>query len=244
MKTYFLKTFMLITVLCQSLVVCSEDTNKIVATLDGVSLDVGRLSGAPTHYRQSALSLESASENDRDIAVIMDWVLERQKEKAINSYGITVTDDEVKCKVDEILKDRDAYVNKTKIVLDRLPKALREARLYPDQTDRIYEENLKGYMTYGLWKSHVAANYTDDEIAKFERHRPFSKKDIETVETPIKKMIVERKLREKLSETDKSISCEKVWQSWCSQQIKSAKVVIYDEELRRKYENALETMVK
>ena len=225
------------------LLASAGNTNRVVATLNGKTLNTGNLPSQADHRHTEIASPKPASFEERNVAALIDWVLEKQKEEAIKAYGITVSDDEVQSKVRDVLKDKGDYVDKTNETLTRLPKALRAARLNPDQSDRIYDQELKGYMPYGLWKQHLAANYTDEDLAKFEEHKPLAEEDLKAVEAPIRKLLLDRKLRDKVAEmTTPSTSRETAWRSWCSQQITSADVVIHDDELKRGYEQAVKML--
>lgn len=222
-----------------ALSVHAEGTNRVVATLNGEMLKSEKL---PSEH-VAATSPKSDELEKRDVAVLMDWVLEKRKEEAIKKYGITVSDDELHKKVHDILKGKSNYVEKTNKALDRLPKALREARAKPEEADRIFDEQLKGYMPYGLWKQHLAANYTDEEIARFEKHKPLAEEDLKTVEARVRKMLLDRKLRDKVAEMDEaSTNRETAWRTWCAQQITSSDVVIHDAKLKRNYEQAVKAL--
>lgn len=225
--------------------VYAGDANRAVATLNGESLEAAKLPSEAGRMHIEATSPKSADLAARDVAVLIDWVLEKRKEKAAKAYGITVSDDELQQKVRDILKDKSDYVDKTNETLARLPKALREAQSRPDQADRIFEEQLKGYMPYGLWKQHLAANYTDEDIAKFEKHQPLAEEDLRTVEAPVRKMLLDRKLIDKVAAmAEASTNRETAWRMWCAQQIKSSDVVIHDTELKRNYEQAVKALAR
>ena len=221
----------------------AEGTNRVVATLNGETLKAVKLPSETGRMHVVATSPKSDELEKRDVAVLMDWVLEKRKEKAIKTYGITVSDDELHKKLHDILKDKSDYVETTNKTLARLPKALRDARAKPDQADRIFDEQLKGYMSYGLWKQHLAANYTDEQIAKFEKHKPLAEEDLKTVEASVRKMLLDRKLMDKVAEmTEASPNRETAWRTWCAQQITSSDVVIHDAELKRNYEQAVKAL--
>lgn len=226
-----------------ALSVHAEGTNRVVATLNGEMLKSEKLPSETGRMRVAATSPKSDELERRDVAVLMDWVLEKRKEEAIKTYGVSVSDDELHKKVHDILKDKSDYVEKTNKTLARLPKALREARAKPEQADRIFDEQLKGYMPYGLWKQHLAANYTDEEIARFEKHKPLAEEDLITVEAPVRKMLLDRKLMEKVAEMDEaSTNRETAWRTWCAQQITSSDVVIHDAKLKRNYDEAVKAL--
>ena len=226
-----------------ALSVHAEGTNRVVATLNGEMLKSEKLPSETGRMHVAATSPKLDELEKRDVAALMDWVLEKRKEEAIKTYGITISDDELHKKVHDILKDKSDYVEKINKTLARLPKALRDAGAKPDQADRIFDEQLKGYMPYGLWKQHLAANYTDEEIARFEKHKPLAEEDLKTVEAPVRKMLLDRKLMDKIAEmTTPSTNRETAWRSWCSQQITSADVVIHDDELKRGYERAVKAL--
>lgn len=226
-----------------ALSVHAEGTNRVVATLNGEMLKSEKLPSETGRMHVAATSPKSDELEERDVAVLMDWVLEKRKEEAIKTYGITVSDDELHKKIHDILKDKSDYVEKTNKTLARLPKALREARAKPEQADRIFDEQLKGYMSYGLWKQHLAANYTDEEIARFEKHKPLAEEDLKTVEAPVRKMLLDRKLMDKVAEMDEASANRKTaWRTWCAQQITSSDVVIHDAKLKRNYEQAVKAL--
>lgn len=242
-NTSTMLSILLLSSLGLALSVHAEGTNRVVATLNGETLKAVKLPSETGRMHVAAISPKADELEKRDVAVLMDWVLQKRKEEAIKTYGITVSDDELHKKVHDILKDKSDYVEKTNKTLARLPKALRDARAKPDQTDRIFDEQLKGYMPYGLWKQHLAANYTDEEIARFEKHKALAEEDLKTVEAPVRKMLLDRKLMDKVAEmAATSTSRETAWRTWCAQQITSSDVVIHDAELKRSYEQAVKAL--
>lgn len=233
-------SILLLSSLSLVLSVHAEGTNRVVATLNGETLKAAMLPSETERMHVAAISSKSDELEQRDVAVLMDWVLEKRKEEAIKAYGITVSDDELHKKVHNILKDKSDYVEKTNKTLARLPKALRDARAKPDHADKIFDEQMKGYMPYGLWKQHLAANYTDEEIARFEKHNPLAEEDLQTVEAPIRKMLLDRKLMDKVAEmAATSTNRGMAWRTWCAQQITTSDVVIHDTELKRNYEQTV-----
>lgn len=242
-NTSTMLSILLLSSLGLALSVHAEGTNRVVATLNGETLKAVKLPSETGRMHVAAISPKADELEKRDVAVLMDWVLQKRKEEAIKTYGITVSDDELHKKAHDILKDKSDYVEKTNKTLARLPKALRDARAKPDQADRIFDEQLKGYMPYGLWKQHLAANYTDEEISRFEKHKPLAEEDLKTVEAPVRKILLDRKLMDKVAEmAATSTNRETAWRTWCAQQITSSDVVIHDAELKRNYEQALKAL--
>jgi hypothetical protein len=219
----------------------NDDHAKILAaTLNGEILEKEKLPSMIEQSRIGALNLEPDSLVKRDAAMLIDWVLEEQKKKMIRAYGIKVSDEEVHKKIQDILKDKPSYLSKINETLVRLPKALRAAQSNPAQADRIFDEHLKEFMSYELWKAHLDEKYTEEELLKLENQSPVKEEHLQTLNAPIRKILIDRKLKTKILEIENSAeNQEKTWQLWCLEQIESADVLIYNKTLKDAYNREL-----
>lgn len=146
MKMYFVNILALNMIVVLPNAYTSE-ARTIIATYDGKKFEMVRL---PSDAESP--QIEFSSVNERDIAAIMDWVLGLQKEKAIKTYNITVSDSEIENVINKSFGDKNEYVDETNKLLVKLAASLKEAKLNPDKSDEIYNRNLKGHMSTELWE--------------------------------------------------------------------------------------------
>lgn len=225
-----------------NLVAFPEEKLEVVACLNGRTLFRTDL---PGHGRatgtQSPFGHPSAN-GTTDVATLIDWVLRIQKKEAINQYKIVIPDDDVQKKLEKMVGDPQKFIHKNNEVLIRLPRALRMARAEPERVDEIFDQELRGFMSYPLWLAHLEENYTEEKLCEIERCRPMDMSDFDDLRRGIRDFLAERKLREvvvglKATETER----EECWQAWCREQVVSSDILIQDEVLRANYEQILKT---
>lgn len=214
----------------------------IVACLDGWVLSRTDLPGHGRATRtQSALGYPSAN-GTTDVAALIGWVLRIRKKEAINQYKIVISDDDVQRKLEKMVGDPQEFIRKNNEVLIRLPRALRMARAEPERVDEIYDRELRGFMSYPLWRAHLEENYPEEKLCEIEQCRPMDMSEFDDMRRGIRDFLAERKLREvvvgmKATETER----EECWQAWCREQVVASDVLVQDEDLRANYEQTLKT---
>jgi len=224
----------------------AAESDGAIATIDGRNLDIKKLPSKA----QGALFAQNHSKKEsdlrmRDVAALVDWVLENQKQKAIKQFGISVSNEEVYQKLQGIYKDDDSYIERTNEILEILPKALREVKANPDKEKEIYQKYLRGYMSYSLWQKHVEADYTEEKLRGLEVHKPLDEEDMYKSVDPVRKILLEQKLRENVTKDARNADeKESAWQDWCRKQLQKAPVEIYDIELRSAYNAFLDKQIK
>lgn len=226
----------------------ASESNGVIATIDGRNLGTEKLPSKlqRVSFARNQSQKESVSEADlrmHDVAVLVDWVLENQKQKAIKQFKISVSNEEVRRKLQNIYKDDDSYLERTNEILEILPKALREAKANPDKEKEIYQKYLRGYMSYELWQKHVEANYTEEKLRGLETHKPLNEEEMYKSVEPVRKILLEQKLRENVTkDAGNAAEKESAWQNWCRKQLQKAPVEIYDIEIRGAYKAFIENV--
>lgn len=238
-QTAFIATILFF---CMNLTAFSGEPTDVVAYLKGLTLSRTDL---PSHGRasqtQSAIGLPPAN-GTTDVAALIDWVLRIRKKEAIDHWKIVISDDDVQKKLEKIVGDPQEFIRKNNEVLLRLPRALRMARAEPERSDEIFEQELKGLISYSLWRAHVGENDDEGKLCEIEQCPPMDMGGVDDMRRGIRDFLAERKLREvvagmKATEAER----EECWQVWCRQQVISSDVLVQDEALRADYEQTLKT---
>jgi hypothetical protein len=222
--------------LCAFQISLSVNANDIIAIYGDNVLDSRQLSSIARydHSEDTDASIEQS------VLLIIDWLLQIRKKEAIEQYGIEVTTEDLNIILEDTLKGRTEYVRRTNEAIVQLPKALRAAMLNPDKADTIYKKYLEGSMNYGLWQAHLAAQYSEEQIAIMEQRKPIEESELDALIEPLRELTLDNRLREHI-ERDATVSADSAdaWARWCLQQVMEADITIYDADIKKAYEKRI-----
>lgn len=209
---------------------------KVVARL-GEAVFKNRL--FPSYLQNTQPTNAPVVLGDADYSRFMDWVLERQKEKALRKWRIG--------------RDRDALYHEWREA-EKLPpekfarylEAMRMIKLKPERVDLIDERFLQGTDVEGWpWVGDMrvvdaSVSPVDDGWLRTDSSA------LSSMKPQMERLLLARKLRAKVTgeASGGQPSPWQKWMLWCLEQVKSAEIVFEDTEFQKNYESYLKTVEK
>lgn len=223
----------------------------------------------PGYFQNSQPTNEPVALGAADCLRFMDWVLERQKAKALKDWGIAPVGHSW---VAQEWKRVEALPPEK---LARYTEAMRMIKLKPERVDLIDESVLKGNRVEGwpwvgdmnvidasipaadncwlkgprkedwawVWEMNgidADALDADDELPRFDLVA------LRYMRPQIERLLLARTLREKVvgGSAGTPAAAWQKWELWCLGQVKSAEIVFEDAAFQKEYEAHLETVEK